>query len=76
MKEKHYRSIDELIEEIKDMSIEDIMNEPWDGPHLITVDELRAAGALDVPTAWRKSLCDDKNLFSESFDSDEAEATQ
>lgn len=24
--------------------------------HLITVDELRAAGALDVPAAWRKSL--------------------
>lgn len=23
---------------------------------LITVDELRAAGALDVPPAWRKSL--------------------
>lgn len=27
-----------------------------DGPRLITVDELRAAGALDVPPAWRKSL--------------------
>lgn len=25
-------------------------------PHLISVDELRAAGALDVPPAWRKSL--------------------
>jgi hypothetical protein len=25
-------------------------------PHLITVDELRAAGALDVPPTWRKSL--------------------
>jgi len=24
--------------------------------HLISVDELRAAGALDVPAAWRKSL--------------------
>jgi len=23
---------------------------------LITVDELRAAGALEVPSAWRKSL--------------------
>jgi hypothetical protein len=28
----------------------------WEGPHLISVDELRAAGALDVPPAWRKSL--------------------
>ncbi|HEY2840926.1 MAG TPA: hypothetical protein VGJ26_17345 [Pirellulales bacterium] len=25
-------------------------------PRLISVDELRAAGALDVPPAWRKSL--------------------
>ncbi|MBL9162240.1 MAG: hypothetical protein JNL18_05785 [Planctomycetaceae bacterium] len=25
-------------------------------PHLISVDEMRAAGALDVPPAWRKSL--------------------
>lgn|GEM_PF-2646340 len=25
-------------------------------PHLISVDELRAAGALEVPPAWRKSL--------------------
>ncbi len=25
-------------------------------PHLISVDELRAAGALDVPPEWRKSL--------------------
>jgi len=24
--------------------------------HLISEDELRAAGALDVPPAWRKSL--------------------
>jgi hypothetical protein len=27
-----------------------------DRPHLISVDELRAAGALDVPPAWRTSL--------------------
>lgn len=27
-----------------------------DRPHLISVDELRAAGALDVPPAWRNSL--------------------
>ncbi len=32
---------------------------------LITVDELRAAGALDVPSAWRKSLSDEPDLFSE-----------
>jgi len=35
-------------------------------PHLISVDELRAAGALDVPAAWRKSLggkSDQRDLF-------------
>ena len=34
--------------------------------HLISVDELRAAGALDVPAAWRKSLggtSDQRDLF-------------
>ena len=30
-------------------------------PLLITVDELRAAGALDVPAAWRKSLSDEED---------------
>jgi hypothetical protein len=34
-------------------------------PHLVFVDELRAAGALDVPPAWRKSLSDERDLFSE-----------
>ncbi len=33
-----------------------------DGPRLITVDELRAAGALDVPAGWRKSLGTDSDL--------------
>lgn len=33
--------------------------------HLISVDELRAAGALDVPAAWRKSLGDERDLFSD-----------
>ena len=32
--------------------------------HLISVDELRAAGALDVPPAWRKSLFVERDLFS------------
>jgi hypothetical protein len=40
------------------------------GGGLISVDELRAAGALDVPPAWRKSLCTgrtkrvERDLFS------------
>ena len=39
--------------------------------HLISVDELRAAGALDVPAAWRKSLGVERDLFSGLFGDDE-----
>ncbi|MCB9853298.1 MAG: hypothetical protein H6819_09405 [Phycisphaerales bacterium] len=51
-------------------------------PHLISVDELRAAGALDVPKAWRKSLGDDKQsgfipgLFDDDAHTDGDGATQ
>ncbi|HEX3659262.1 MAG TPA: hypothetical protein VHV55_25965 [Pirellulales bacterium] len=34
---------------------------------MISVDELRAAGALDVPAAWRKSLAVERDLFSGLF---------
>jgi hypothetical protein len=63
--------MDELIAEIKDKSIEELRNEPWEGPHLISRDELLAAGALDVPPAWRKSLHDEeqRDLFSDLRDS-------
>ena len=47
-------------------------------PHLISVDELRAAGALDVPAAWRKSLGGsvERDLFSDlSDDSEEEDAS-
>lgn len=46
-------------------------------PHLISVDELRAAGALDVPPAWRKSLGGplggnvERDLFSDLLDDGE-----
>jgi hypothetical protein len=36
--------------------------------HLITVDELRAAGALDVPAGWRKSLARGGDTQSGLFD--------
>ena len=42
--------------------------------HLITVDELRAAGALDVPAAWRKSLVVERDLFSDLFDDEDSHA--
>jgi hypothetical protein len=38
--------------------------------HLITVDELRAAGALDVPASWRKSLHVERDLFTGLFEDD------
>jgi hypothetical protein len=38
---------------------------------LITVDELRAAGALDVPAKWRKSLGVERDLFSGLFGDDD-----
>jgi hypothetical protein len=40
--------------------------------HLITVDELRAAGALDVPAGWRKSLHVERDRFSGLFEEDDA----
>jgi hypothetical protein len=65
VKDQPFGTISDLIEEIAGQSIEEIANEPWEGPHLISVDELRAAGALDVPPAWRKSLGgDERGLFS------------
>jgi hypothetical protein len=75
VKDKHYASVDELIAEIAGMSIEELASEPWDGPHLITVDELRAAGALDVPPAWRKSLGGERDLLP-LFGDDDAGAEQ
>jgi hypothetical protein len=39
--------------------------------HLISVDELRAAGARDVPADWRKSLANDTRYTLPGFD-DEA----
>lgn len=41
--------------------------------HLISAEELRAAGALDVPPAWRKSLSArvEPDLFSNLIDDEE-----
>jgi hypothetical protein len=40
--------------------------------HLISVDELRAAGALDVPVAWRKSLGVERDQSPNLFEDDDA----
>ncbi len=41
--------------------------------HLISADELRAAGALDVPAGWRDSLDVERDLFSGLSDDAESE---
>jgi hypothetical protein len=38
---------------------------------LISADELRAAGALDVPASWRNSLRVERDLFSGLLDDEE-----
>lgn len=44
--------------------------------HLISVDELRAAGALEVPAAWRKSLGVKRDLFGDLFADDEVRSEE
>lgn len=70
MKDKHYASIDEVIAEIAGIPIEDLAEPREDGRHLITREELLAAGALDVPASWRKSLGEETDLFSKLFEDD------
>jgi hypothetical protein len=67
VKDKHYNSVDDIIAENKGKSIEEIAAEEAaeGGPWLISADELRAAGAFDVPAAWRKSLGGQRGLFSD-----------
>ncbi|MCC7087459.1 MAG: hypothetical protein IT427_20845 [Pirellulales bacterium] len=58
--------LDSLLELLKDPELAG-------GPRLISVHELRAAGALDVPPAWRKSLGGEpveRDLFSDLEDDD------
>ena len=62
----HY--LDSVLEVIASLNAE--------GPRLITVDELRAAGALDVPAAWRKSLGGDRELVSGLFGDDDPRPEQ
>lgn len=58
MKDRPLPSIDDVIAEIKGMTIEEIVKAELaeGGPWLITVDMLRAAGALDCPPEMRRSL--------------------
>ena len=73
MTDQRYPTVDEYLELHKDDPI------VWEEgqPHLISVEELRAAGALDCPPEWRKHLSPrppkpvQRNLFSELTDDDE-----
>lgn len=74
MKDKHYASVDELIADIAGIPIEDLVDPDHEGPHLISRDELLAAGALYVPPARRKSLGrgEQRDLFSDAVADDES----
>lgn len=67
MKDQPLPTVDDLIAEIRGKSIEQIVNEEAaeGGEWLISVDELRATGPLDVPAAWRKSLSTGRDLFAD-----------
>ena len=43
---------------------------------LISVDQLRAAGALDVPASWRKSLAPERSRYRSLFADDDQDATK
>jgi hypothetical protein len=72
VKDQQYNSIDDLIAEIAGIPIAELAQEPTEnGRHLISVDELRAMGALDVPAEWRKSLGKERRHLLPGFDDDE-----
>jgi hypothetical protein len=58
VKDKRYPTVDEILAEMggDTWPLHFELGPRIEGKHLITVDELRAAGALDVPPAMRKSL--------------------
>ena len=69
--------MDDRIAEIAGIPIKELAKEPTaNGRHLISVDELRAAGALDVPAEWRKSLGGERRFTLPGFDDDEDAGSQ
>jgi hypothetical protein len=77
VKDQPLGTINDVIAEIAGIPIEELAKEPTeDGRHLISVDELRAAGALDVPAEWRKSLGGERRFTLPGFDDDETADSQ
>jgi hypothetical protein len=64
---------DQLLDSLLEAIASDALD--TESPRLISVDELRAAGALDVPAAWRKSLGGERDLFSELLGDDSTDKT-
>ncbi len=62
MKDQRYPTLDEWV------LLHGDEPDTTEGPHLISVDELRAAGALDVPAEWRKSLGEERCFTLPGFD--------
>lgn len=85
MKDKPLRTVDDIIAENEGKTLEEIMSKPLGRHHLISVDELRAAGALDCPPELRRSLsagnkrsrgksADDMPLFADLAQTSEGDA--
>jgi hypothetical protein len=80
VKDQPYGTIDDLIAEIAHMSIAEIRAQiPPDRPHLITRDQLLAAGALNLNPPGRRKLQKPRkgetrqlDLFAEQPEDDEA----
>jgi hypothetical protein len=45
-------------------------------PYLITVDGLRAAGSLDVPASWRRSLAVERDFLPGWFDDEDTHSEE
>jgi hypothetical protein len=64
---KWLREVEDTIADVR----RDVAAKGVSRPHLITVDELRAAGALDVPAGWRKSLGEERPYLLPGFEDDD-----
>jgi len=72
---KRYNSIDEIIEELRGKTVDEVIAEvraePWEGPTMITRDMLIASGALNVRRGPRKNKDEaPRPLFGQLDDND------
>lgn len=78
MNKKHYNSIDEIIEEMRGMTIDEVIaaaRAEYDGgPRLITRDMLIAAGALNVKRERSKTKEESPRPLFGELDDEEQES--